>query len=134
MKKGIFWCVAAESAHPWLITVSVSCDAEGNPDTPAVFTSKAGMNFNHKAEWEKLDKSIRGGLPYNYYPRGRVEIWKGKAMVYLNPDINREDIIQIVFEVFELKQTGGIRKISVKSDGARHYRYLSESADFGKRP
>ena len=82
MKKGIFWCVAAESAHPWLITVSVSCDAEGNPDTPAVFTSKAGMNFNHKAEWEKLDKSIRGGLPYNYYPRGRVEIWKGKEIPY----------------------------------------------------
>ena len=53
MKKGIFRCVDAESEHLWLITVSVSCDAEGNPDTPAVFTSKAGTNFNHKAEWEK---------------------------------------------------------------------------------
>ena len=50
MKKGIFRCVDAESEHPWLITGSVSCDAEGNPDTPAVFTSKAGTNFNHKAE------------------------------------------------------------------------------------
>ena len=100
MKKGIFWCVAAESAHPKLITVSVSCDPNGNPDTPVMFSSKAGTSFNHKAEWEKLDKSIRGGVPYNYYPRGRVETRKGKATVYLNPDINREDIIQIVFEVF----------------------------------
>ena len=134
MKKGIFRCVEAKSEHPWLITVSVSCDAEGNPDTPAVFTSKAGMNFNHKAEWEKLDKSIRGGLPYNYYPRGRVETRKGKVTVYLNPDINREDIIQIVFEVFELKQADDIREISVKGDGSQHYRYLSGMAAFGNRP
>ena len=134
MKKGIFWCVAAESAHPKLITVSVSCDPNGNPDTPVMFSSKAGTSFNHKAEWEKLDKSIQGGVPYNYYPRGRVETRKGKATVYLNPDINREDIIQIVFEVFELKQADDIREISVKGDGSQHYRYLSGMAAFGNRP
>ena len=82
MKKGIFRCVETKSEHPWLITGSVNCNAKGSPDTPAVFTSRAGTNFNHKAEWEKLDQSIRGGVPYNYYPPGRVEIRKGKATVY----------------------------------------------------
>lgn len=134
MKKGVFWCVDAKSEHPKLITVSVSCDADGNPDAPAAFTSKAGANFNHKAEWDKLDRLIRGGVPYNYYPRGRVEIRNGRATVYLNPDINREEILRIVFEAFELKKADGIREIVVKSDGSRHYRYLSGEAESGKIP
>ena len=125
MKKGIFWCIDSDSAQPRLITVSVSCDANGNADPSTVFSSKSGANFNHKAEWDKLDKSIRNGVAYNDHPRGRVEIRNGKATIFLNPDINLQHILQMVCDAFELRIQDGLTGIAVKSDGSNHYRYYS---------
>ena len=85
--KGIFWWIDDR-----LLCRKVHCDENGTPLETAEFTSKSGDNFNHKAEWEKLSKKITGGNPYNYYPRGRVEIKRGKATVYLNPVLNRREV------------------------------------------
>ena len=74
MKKGIFWCDSFGRDSPHLIVVSVKCDADGKSDRPIDFSSKSGQNFNHKAEWQKLSRSVTRGQPFNYYPRGRVEI------------------------------------------------------------
>ena len=123
MRKGIFWCVDASRENPRLITVSVSCDANGNADPSTVFSSKSGANFNHKAEWEKLDKSVRNGVAFNYYPRGRVEIRNGKATIFLNPDINQEHILGLICKTFELRLSDELKKVVVKSDGSRHYQY-----------
>ena len=125
MKKGIFWCVDTSLLQPRLITVSVSCNANGDADPSAVFSSKSGENFNHKAEWEKLDKTIRNGVAYNYYPRGRVEVKNGKATIYLNPDINRGHILRAIREAFELTNPEELAEIAVKSDGSRHYHSAS---------
>ena len=127
MKKGIFWCIDADTPDPHLITVSVSCNADGDADSSAVFSSKSGENFNHKAEWEKLDKSVRNGFAYNYYPRGRVEVKNGKATIFLNPDINQEHILRLVFETFELRLSDELKTVVVKSDGSRHYQYFKKS-------
>lgn len=123
MKKGIFWCDSFGCDSPHLIVVSVKCDADGKSDRPIDFSSKSGQNFNHKAEWQKLSRSVTRGQPFNYYPRGRVEIKNRKATIYLNPDLNNTVVLNKIIEDFELKNQQGLKSIAVKSDGSSHYHY-----------
>lgn len=123
MKKGIFWCDSFVRDSPHLIVVSVKCDADGKSDRPIDFSSKSGQNFNHKAEWQKLSRSVTRGQPFNYYPRGRVEIKNRKATIYLNPDLNNTVVLNKIIEDFELKNQQGLKSIAVKSDGSSHYHY-----------
>ena len=123
MKKGIFWCDSFGCDSPHLIVVSVKCDADGKSDRPIDFSSKSGQNFNHKAEWQKLSRSVTRGQPFNYYTRGRVEIKNRKATVYLNPDLNNTVVLNKIIEEFELKNQQDLKSIAVKSDGSSHYHY-----------
>ena len=123
MKKGIFWCDSFGRDSPHLIVVSVKCDADGKSDRPIDFSSKSGQNFNHKAEWQKLSRSVTRGQPFNYYPRGRVEIKNRKATIYLNPDLSNTVVLNKIIENFELKNQQDLKSIAVKSDGSSHYHY-----------
>ena len=123
MKKGIFWCDSFVRDSPHLIVVSVKCDADGKTDRPIDFSSKSGQNFNHKAEWQKLSRSVTRGQPFNYYPRGRVEIKNRKATIYLNPDLNNTVVLNKIIENFELKNQQDLKSIPVKTDGSSHYHY-----------
>lgn len=100
-----------------------ACDEYGTSIEPVTYSSKSGNNFNHKSEWACLDKSVTGGYPFNYYPRGRVEIKNRKAVIFLNPDICTELILGKVTDAFELKAENALCEIKVKSDGSNHYRY-----------
>ena len=128
MRKGIFWCANFDTECPELITVSAACDKNGDSKELVRFSSKSGNNFNHRPEWECLDRSITAGRPFNYYPRGRVEIKNGKATVFLNPAINKECIVYRIMDAFEL-MTGELNCINIKSDGSSHYRFTCESAE-----
>ncbi len=128
MRKGIFWCANFDTECPELITVSAACDKNGDSKELVRFSSKSGNNFNHRPEWERLDRSITAGRPFNYYPRGRVEIKNGKATVFLNPAINKECIVYRIMDAFEL-MTGELNCINIKSDGSSHYRFTCESAE-----
>ena len=128
MKKGIFWCTDSDTEAPALITVSVACDKNGDSKELVRFSSKSGNNFNHRLERERLDRSITAGRPFNYYPRGRVEIKNGKATVFLNPVINKECVVRRIMDAFEL-MTGELNCINIKSDGSSHYRFTCESAE-----
>ena len=128
MRKGIFWCANFDTECPELIAVSAACDKNGDSKEPVRFSSKSGNNFNHRPEWERLDRSITAGRPFNYYPRGRVEIKNGKATVFLNPAINKECIVYRIMDAFEL-MTGELNCINIKSDGSSHYRFTCESAE-----
>ena len=86
------------------------------------FSSKSGDNFNHRFEWARLDRKVTEGQPFNYYPRGRVEIKNGKATVYLNPVINKECIISKVIDEFAL-MAEELTGITIKSDGSDHYHF-----------
>ena len=122
MKKGLFWCTNKYSDPPVFITISVECDAIGNSlESTVLFTSKSGANFNHAAEWQRLPKEVTQGKPYNYYPRGRVEVRDGKVTIFLNPVLNEERIVQAIKDAFDLKEGGDIKSIRVISDGSRHY-------------
>ena len=115
--KGVFWRIDGA-----LVCRKVRCDENGAPLEHVEFTAKSGENFNHKAEWEKLPRSVTDGKPYNYYPRGRVEVKRSKATVYLNPQLNREDVRAQIKREFGL---AGLSCVSFKSDGSAHYRALA---------
>lgn len=124
LKKGVFWCVGHNTDSPKLITVCTDCDPDGISDPSTLYSSKSGDNFNHRLEWEKLGKRVTGGLPFDWYPRGRVEIKSGKCTVYLNPDINNEKTVGLILEAFDLKTAEEVRPVCFKSDGSKHYGYL----------
>lgn len=120
--KGIFWYIPIEHK---LIAVKVACDENGNTLANTSYSSKSRENFNHKTEWSKLHKSITNNKPYNYYPRGRVEIKKGKATIFFNPVLNRFDVHDLIMNEFDLAG----KRIIIKevADGSKHYAY---SIDF----
>ena len=126
MKKGIFWCANFDTEFPELITVSVVCDKNGNSKEPVQFNSKSGNNFNHRLEWECIDRKITKGQSFNYYPRGRVEIKNGKATVFLNPILNKESIVSKVIDEFGLRVTE-LTDVRIKSDGSNHYHFTCAS-------
>lgn len=124
MRKGIFWCVNHTFDEPSLIVRAVECDTNGMAIVSDVaYTSKSGTNFNHKIEWENLDKRISKGKGYNHYPRGRVEIKNSSVIIFLNPDINNDLVIGKIIEEFDLK---GVMDIKIKSDGSKHYGYFEK--------
>jgi len=102
MYKGIFWCKDPGSEVPFLLTKKVLCDLSGNPLEEADFSAKSGENFNHKWEWAQFHKTVTGNKAFDHYPRGRVEIKNGKVRVFLNPALDREDILQMIKAEFEL--------------------------------
>lgn len=96
--KGIFWLIEGE-----LYTKKLECDKSGNViGDGSGLNSKSGDNFNHRLTWEGLPKNVTHGKEYNYYPRGRVEIKGGKAVIYLNPALNSEEMLAELTRLFGL--------------------------------
>ena len=78
--------------------------------------SRSGDTYVHKEIWEYVrPKGCKEA--YNYYPRGRVEInRKGKAIIYLNPQID-EKYLDIIRTKIHL---GDNRRVIY--DYSRHYK------------
>lgn len=83
--------------------------------------SKSGNTYNHRRLW-KYVKPKGCNKPYNYYPRGRVEITsKGKPIIYLNPNIDDSYISEI------RKDFGIYVEPKVICDNSNHYKcYLDD--------
>ena len=80
-KKGVFWLIEPGEllAFPY---------EEGE----SLGLSKSGNNYNHTLLWEHV-KPKGCNNPFDYYPRGRVEISnKGKPVVYMNRHIGEDAI------------------------------------------
>lgn len=150
-KKGIFWCYrksgwSGETQYCVYNKIIVYCDADGNaleelyysdkfesriirPKAPA-YSSKSGENFNHKIEWEKIiccteEDKHNLKLPFNYYPRGRIEVKRGKVKIFagsavVSNDNYREAICQAFFYKCNRKDITWI------ADDSSHYSYVSE--------
>ena len=124
MKKGIFWLVEDN-----YVCVSVECDEDGTPLEPAEFSSKSGENFNHRIEREKLTRSVTHGKAFDYFPRGRVEVKRGKATLWIAPEFNDPLTIERIKLMFGL--FGDSVTVEVKVDSSPHY--ASESYVFAKK-
>lgn len=122
INKGVFW-ITEDCAEEYFFRIP--CDLSGNVvgETEYPLCSKDGTNYNHKALWAVLPKSLTRGKPFDYFPRGRVEIRGSKAFVYLNPDVNTEEIQELIKGRFGLTEPNGIQAVRFISDGSRHYRH-----------
>lgn len=129
MYKGIFWTYMSwfddEIYVPVIFPIKVKCDINGNALEEVEFSSKSGENFNHKAEWEKKKETSRlcRNHPFDYFPRGRVEIRNGKIYIYANPVIISEDEAKkLIIETFELEDA--LDNIAWIADNSEHYKYF----------
>lgn len=108
-KRGLFWYVNGE-----LLCFPVSGE---EADT---------VSNNHRRFWETLPHSLTGGMPYNYFPRGQVELRHGKAVVYLHPTLCTPEIYAQIRHAFSLPDE---IPVSFKADGSQHYRIIQEEQE-----
>ena len=109
LSRGVFWLVDGELlAYPFY-------------EDTYLGVAKSGNTYNHKKLWKEISN---GSKPYNYYPRGRVDISNtGKAIIYMNPNLNDE------LTISKIKVEFGIRGNDYKiyEDHSEHYKcYLDE--------
>jgi hypothetical protein len=125
--SGIFWVLSEynDLSDYKILVFSIPCDPYGTPLNIQTIelNSKSGTTYNHKKIWENEVKNNNEYKPYNrkgydYYPRGRVEISHNRAVIYLNPHINKPVFID------EIKREFGLScpDVRVKTDGSDHYR------------
>ena len=108
MKRGIFWLIDGEIlAVPYVENVDYGM-------------AKSGDNYNHRLLWDHV-KPRKCNKPFDYYPRGRVEIDnKGRPIIYMNPNIT-EEIIPVILKMFELDGEPRIHY-----DGSEHYKSIMD--------
>lgn len=69
----------------------------------------------HQQAWKKIINEVNSNgksfsKSYTYYPRGRVEVYKGKAYIHLNSICNTPKVID------EITNTYGIGKLDIVID------------------
>lgn len=111
--KGIFWFTPDNDYQIIYLDVPTDSTFIGN--------SKNGLTYTHEKTWKYLvtnQPNYIKNKPWNYYPRGRVELINMTARVFLNPNINIEKCQKEIIDKFNL------RSIFVKfiSDGSNHYK------------
>ena len=102
--RGVFWLIDGE-------IMSVVYD--GNHQEGV---AKSGETYNHRLLWEHV-KPKGCNVPFDYYPRGRVDVTnKGKPVIYMNPNIDISHIAKIVAD-FGLSEQPVVR-----IDSSEHYK------------
>ena len=121
--KGVFWIVDLENIYNNRnYCFTIPCDTYGNNLNPSLeLNAKSGTTYNHEKLWKLLPSKVTHNKPFNYYPRGRVEVANNKATIYLNPNINTEEVQKFIKNEFNLSEHNGIKKIIFHSDGSSHY-------------
>ena len=122
--QGIFWIVDEDylennKSYCYLIP----SDSNGNVDAEGLnLNAKSGSTYNHEKVWSLMSSKLTHNKPYNYYPRGRVQIANSKAVIYMNPNICYDEAIEFIKNEFNLNSHNGIKKVIVKADGSSHYK------------
>lgn len=119
--RGIFWIKDIESFAT--VVVRAECNSKGFFVVIPEFNllAKSGTEFNHQAAWSTLPKKETENKPYNYYPRGRVEIRNSKAVIYANGNIVDDRLREWAINEFNLTEKNGIKQVAVKADMSNHY-------------
>ena len=122
--KGIFWIVDLDNIeNNKKYCFVIPCSSDGtSTDFDYTYQAKSGDTYNHKKYWSMLPKEYTHNKPYNYFPRGRVEIANGKATIYLNPNIATQEVKEFIIDQFNLNEHNGIKKVRLFVDGSEHYK------------
>ena len=130
LSSGIFWVISdyKDLSDYKLLIFDIPSDPQGNHsgNLQIAPNAKNGKTYNHKLMWEEQIKNNSKHKPYNkkeynYYPRGRVEISHNRATIYLNPNINRDEIIRDIKRAFGLTSRN-ISEVRISVDGSQHYK------------
>ena len=125
--RGIFWIIDIDNIMKSKTYFLIPCDSDGNINDPEFHISSSMSsvgtdNYNHKKVWSCLPRSMTHNKPFDYYPRGRVEIANGIAKVYHSAHIPQDELKQFVIDKFNLTSFNGIKKIKMIADGSDHYK------------
>lgn len=122
--KGIFWISEVDDwdAEQMIFRIPITPAGEVIEPEKLDLNSKNVDNYNHRLLWKSLQTRFTHNKPYNYYPRGRVEIKRGKAVIYANPNICCEELVNLLTKRFGLIEENGIVEVRLKLDGSDHYK------------
>lgn len=129
--RGIFWIPDIDNIEGSNLYFQIPCDSDGNISSDfkisVDMSSKNTDNYNHKNLWATLPKKNTEGKPFDYYPRGRIEINRGIATIYHSPYIPQDELKAWAIDKFNLTKHNGIKKVKMVADGSSHYRcYLDD--------
>ena len=120
--RGIFWVKDVNDIENSFLYFTVECNPNGEVYDNTGLNSKSGLSFNHKVTWSLLQPFLTDNKPFDYYPRGRVEIAHGKATIYCSKHIAYQELIDVCIDKFNLTAHNGINKIRLIVDGSDHYK------------
>lgn len=106
-RKGVFWIIEKDDGKILLAFPFRDDDIAG--------IAKSGDTYNHRLLWESV-RPPGCRCPYDYYPRGRVEISRrGRVTIYMSPYVPQRFIP-------EIKEAFGIAgEPRIRYDFSRHY-------------
>ena len=107
--RGVFWIIDGEVlSFPFYNDIT----------SPGV--AKSGLTYNHKNLWPEA-KPRGCNKPYNYYPRGRVELTRKRPIIYVSPHLDKYDLAEV------RKDFGLMDEPKVVFDNSDHYKcYLDD--------
>ena len=113
MYKGPFWVIYYQEITD-----------EGAVLCTEILAHKVAANINvsetpsHKDGWWYVGGERRA-YPWNYYPRGRVEVRRGKAIVFANPlCFYCDNFVEKIRHIFSLPKDF---PLVLKADNSLHY-------------
>ena len=118
MFRGIFWIKdldILENNSNYLIKIETNENGDAL-DYPFPLNSKNGDDYAHKATWTLLPSNLTKNKPFDCYPRGRVEIKHKEVLLYINPILNEDRIVDY------LKKEYCLDEIKIILDFHEHYK------------
>ena len=133
LSKGVFWIKDPDNPNDEL-TFPIPSGLDGETlDSSSVIASgmaDSGMTYNHRRIWDALPDGMTDGKPFDYYPRGRVEIRNGKARIFANPLLGNDACMRVIENAFGLNGAG-LDSVEFISDGSDHYKSHFDSGYSG---
>jgi hypothetical protein len=125
--KGVFWIKDTENIESTTLCYMLECDSNGFIDVSDVNIDTLGKlrnNFNHKKLWDTLPADVTENKQFDYYPRGRVEINKGKATIFITQYLveYKDKVVEFIENKFGLIELNGINEVKIFVDGSDHYK------------
>lgn len=114
MVKGIFWYLPHENR---LISYKVECDRYGRELNSTEKTCDFGNEYEILKAWIQFPDSVKKFKPYNYYPRGKVDFKKGKAIITINPVLDKLEIIDLIIKEFNI---GWVKRIFTVDNSSKY--------------
>ena len=124
--KGIFWLTGDS-----LVLAKIPVESDGTIPVreQLKLNSRNADNYNHRMTWETFPASVTKGRPFNYFPRGRIEIRNNRATVYLSPHLLSDEYLELIKSECCLDAEHGITKVRCIPDYSDHYKCRLDKQD-----